>query len=325
MKSSGTQNIKLVQLLIVVIFVWGCAPIRPGQQVDNNQKRIAEAEKKVDKTTEGIDKNNAKRQDQTSTLAAGAQYSLSKVTNSSVEVDTAQKLTERILSIQGQPQLDELQKIKKTVDLLNSTLQEERVNGLKLLNERDKTIISLQKEKSELKDRYDQQMWDLAEKSKQVAKKADENLATINGMNSMFGLGAVIYGLKRFFVSCATGIIIFLALFLVLRILSMTNPVFAGIFSIFNLVGSAVIAMVRGLTPKAIELTGYVEKASSDALKESLTFVVDTVQKYKEKMVENPNATYTVKDLLADLNSEMDQKHKNVIDDILVEQKWKRR
>lgn len=311
--------------IVGLIVICGCATIRPGKQVTKNQDKIAEAEKKVENTLDDLEKNKKGRQIQTSVLAAGAQYSLSKVTNAPIEVDTAQKLTERIVSIQGQPHLDELQKIKQTVDFLNSTLKEERAKGLQLLNERDALIIQLQKEKAELKDKYDLQMWDMNEKSKEVAKKADENLATINSMNSMFGLGAVVYGLKRFFVSCVTILITISVIFIILRLLAATNPIAAGAFSIFNLVGSAIVGVMKGLTPKAFEMTGFVEKGSRDIFKEPLTKIVDVVQEFKEKIKDRPDAMFSLKDILQRFDKDMDESDKDVIEDILVEQKWKRK
>lgn len=221
--------------------------------------------------------------------------------------------------------MDELQKIKQTVDFLNSTLKEERAKGLQLLNERDALIIQLQKEKAELKDKYDLQMWDMNEKSKEVAKKADENLATINSMNSMFGLGAVVYGLKRFFVSCVTILITISVIFIILRLLAATNPIAAGAFSIFNLVGSAIVGVMKGLTPKAFEMTGFVEKGSRDIFKEPLTKIVDVVQEFKEKIKDRPDAMFSLKDILQRFDKDMDESDKDVIEDILVEQKWKRK
>jgi hypothetical protein len=311
--------------IFCLVVICGCASIRPGKQVTKNQDKITEAEKKVENTLDDLEKNKKGRQVQTSVLAAGAQYSLSKVTNAPIEVDTAQKLTERIVSIQGQPHLDELQKIKQTVDLLNSTIKEERAKGLKLLGERDALIIQLQKEKADLKDKYDLQMWDMNEKSKEVAKKADENLATINSMNSMFGLGAVVYGLKRFFVSCMTILITFSVIFIILRLLAATNPIAAGAFSIFNLLGSAAVGVIKGLTPKAFEITGFIEKSSRDIFKQPLIKIVDVIQEFKEKAKDRPDATFSLTDILHRFDKDMDQSEKDVIEDILVEQKWKRK
>ena len=42
-------------------------------------------------------------------------------------------------------------------------------------------------------------------------------------------------------------------------------------------------------------------------------------------MADRPEASFSVKDLLARFDKEMDQSDKDVIEDILVEQKWKRR
>ena len=59
-------------------------------------------------------------------------------------------MNERVISILGTPHLDQVKKIKATVDLLNSELEAERKKGLVLLEERDKIIVKLQKEKKEL-------------------------------------------------------------------------------------------------------------------------------------------------------------------------------
>ena len=81
---------RLICITLILHLLSGCANIGPTKQVSDNQKKMAEAEKKVDNTLDDLDKNVKGRQIQTSVLAAGAQYSLSKITNASIEVDTAQ-------------------------------------------------------------------------------------------------------------------------------------------------------------------------------------------------------------------------------------------
>ena len=58
-----------------------------------------------------------------STLAAGTDYSLSQITNPPVQVKTAMDFNTRILTITGNPNLDDLQKIKEITDLLNSEIE----------------------------------------------------------------------------------------------------------------------------------------------------------------------------------------------------------
>ena len=122
-------------LLILCAFVLsGCfSTIKPAKQIDDNQKVIAKEEKKVDNTLAEMEKNDKSKKVQTSVLAQGIQHSLNQVTNPPVQVETAKSLNERVVSIVGSPHIDEIKRIKATVDLLNSALDEERKKGDELL------------------------------------------------------------------------------------------------------------------------------------------------------------------------------------------------
>jgi len=305
-------------------FLLSCSTVKPTKQVDDNQKKIEKEEKKVENTIDELDKNTKQKKIQTATLAAGIQHSLMAVTNPPTEVKTAKDLNERVISIVGTPHIDELNKVKQMVDLLNSAILEERKNGEKMLAEKDAIINRLQKETSELKDQYDSQMWDMTEKAKEVAKQADANKATLDSMSGMFGLNAVFWGLKKFFVSAITGIIIFGVIFLILRILSMVNPAAGAAFSIFNMLGSAVLSLVKGLTPKAFELANFASKDTVDEYKSPLTKIVDVIQELKERQKESPDRVYPLVEVLKRFDKEMDSHEKDLIDQILVELKWKR-
>ena len=305
-------------------FLLSCSTVKPTKQVDDNQKKIEKEEKKVENTIDELDKNTKQKKIQTATLAAGIQHSLMAVTNPPTEVKTAKDLNERVISIVGTPHIDELNKVKQMVDLLNSAILEERKNGEKMLAEKDAIINRLQKETSELKDQYDSQMWDMTEKAKEVAKQADANKATLDSMSGMFGLNAVFWGLKKFFVSAITGIIIFGVIFLLLRILSMVNPAAGAAFSIFNMLGSAVLSLVKGLTPKAFELANFASKDTVDEYKSPLTKIVDVIQELKERQKESPDRVYPLVEVLKRFDKEMDSHEKDLIDQILVELKWKR-
>ena len=305
-------------------FLLSCSTVKPTKQVDDNQKKIEKEEKKVENTIDELDKNTKQKKIQTATLAAGIQHSLMAVTNPPTEVKTAKDLNERVISIVGTPHIDELNKVKQMVDLLNSAILEERKNGEKMLAEKDAIINRLQKETSELKDQYDSQMWDMTEKAKEVAKQADANKATLDSMSGMFGLNAVFWGLKKFFVSAITGIIIFGVIFLVLRILSMVNPAAGAAFSIFNMLGSAVLSLVKGLTPKAFELANFASKDTVDEYKSPLTKIVDVIQELKERQKESPDRVYPLVEVLKRFDKEMDSHEKDLIDQLLVELKWKR-
>jgi septal ring factor EnvC (AmiA/AmiB activator) len=314
---------KFLSLIVFSLFLIGCTTtIKPGQQVTTAQDAVAKQEKKIDQTYDDLVKNDKHKRVQTSVLAQGIQYSLQQVTNAPIQVETAKNLNERVISIVGSPHLDEIKRIKATIDLLNSSLAEERKKGEELLGQRDTVIDKLQKEKSELKDKYDDQLWQMTDKAKEVAKESDAKQATIDSMSGMFGLNAVFWGLKKFFFSCLTAIIIFVVVFALLRILASVHPAAGAAFSIFNMIGSGILSLVKGLTPKAFELANFASKDKVDEYKSPLTKIVDVIQELKEKQKESPDRVYPLTEVLKRFDKEMDSTEKDLIDDILKEQKW---
>lgn len=313
---------KVFAFLGILLFVTSCSYVKPSKQITGNQNTITAQEKKVEKTLEKLDKNAENKSIQTSILAAGTQYSLSQVTNPPVEVKTAQALNERLISIVGTPHLDELQKIKLIVDLLNSEVTEERKRGEKLLSQRDEIIISLQKEKVELKQTYETQVSAITDKAKEVAKTADENQATLNTMSGMFGLNAVFWGLKKFFFNFLTLIIVIGVVFLILRVLSTVNPIAAAAFSIFNLIGSFVLTTIKSLTPNAIHMSKLVLQSEHNKYKDTLDKIVDTVEELKRKG-ELLNKEITLSEVLVELDKVMNDPDKDCVKELLKNQNWK--
>jgi len=308
--------------MLAFLFTGCFSTIKPAKQIDDNQKIIAKEEKKVDTTLVEMEKNDKGKRIQTSGLSVGIQHSLNQVTNAPVQVDTARKLNERVISIVGSPHIDEIKRIKATVDLLNSALVEERKKGEELLAQRDDIINKLQKEKSELNQKYDDQLWQLTDKAKEVAKEADQNKAVLDSMSGMFGLNAVFWGLKKFFISALTTIVIFVVVFVILRLLATVHPAAAAAFSIFNMLGSLIISILKALTPKAFELANFATKDKVEEFKSPLVKIVDVIQELKEKQKESPDRVYPLSEILKRFDKEMDSDEKDLIDNILREQKW---
>lgn len=314
---------KFLTLTVFILFLAGCSTaVIPGKQVSVAQDAIAKQEKKIDSTSDELVKNDKGKKIQTAVLAQGIQYSLQQVTNTSIQVETAKNLNERVISIVGSPHLDEIKRIKATIDLLNSSIEEERKKGGELLGQRDTVIDKLQKEKEELKNQYDDQLWQMTDKAKEVAKDSDEKQATIDSMGGMFGLNAVFWGLKKFFFSALTAIVIFVVIFALLRILASVHPAAGAAFSIFNMIGSGILSLIKGLTPKAFELANFTSKDKVDEYKSPLTKIVDVIQELKEKQKESPKKSYVLTEILKRFDNEMDSHEKDLIDDILKEQKW---
>jgi hypothetical protein len=319
------KTIKKIFLAIAFIFMLsGClsSKIVPAKQVTTSQEAVAKQERKVDDTMVEIEKVDKGKRIQTSSLSIGIQHSLNNITNAPVQVDTAKALNERVISIVGSPHIDEIKRIKATVDLLNSQVAEERKKGEELLSQRDEIINKLQKEKSELKDKYDDQLWQMTDKAKEVAKEADQNKAVLDSMSGMFGLNAVFWGLKKFFISALTTIVIFVVIFVVLRLLATVHPAAGAAFSIFNMVGSVLLSLVKALTPKAFEMANYASKDTVNEFKSPLVKIVDVIQELKEKQKESPDRVYPLAEILKRFDKEMDSDEKNLIDGILREQKW---
>ncbi len=314
---------KFLSSILFSFLLIGCSTaVIPGKQVSVAQDAIAKQEKKIDTTSDELIKNDKGKKIQTAVLAQGIQYSLQQVTNTSIQVETAKNLNERVISIVGSPHLDEIKRIKATIDLLNSSIEEERKKGGELLGQRDTVIDKLQKEKEELKNQYDDQLWQMTDKAKEVAKDSDEKQATIDSMGGMFGLNAVFWGLKKFFFSALTAIIIFVVIFALLRILASVHPAAGAAFSIFNMIGSGILSLIKGLTPKAFELANFTSKDKVDEYKSPLTKIVDVIQELKEKQKESPKKSYVLTEILKRFDNEMDSHEKDLIDDILKEQKW---
>ena len=307
-----------------MLLLSGClsSKIVPAKQVTTSQDAVAKQERKVDDTMVEIEKVDKGKRVQTSSLSIGIQHSLNKITNAPVQVDTAKALNERIISIVGSPHIDEIKRIKATVDLLNSQVAEERKKGEELLSQRDELINKLQKDKSDLKDKYDDELWQMTDKAKEVAKEADQNKAVLDSMSGMFGLNAVFWGLKKFFISALTIIVVFVVVFVVLRLLATVHPAAGAAFSIFNMVGSILLSLVKALTPKAFELANFTSRDTVNEYKSPLVKIVDVIQELKEKQKESPDRVYPLSEILKRFDKEMDSDEKDLIDDILKEQKW---
>ncbi len=88
------------------------------------------------------------------------------------------------------------------------------------------------------------------------------------------------------------------------------------------MIGSGLLSLVKALTPKAFELANFASKDKVDEYKSPLTKIVDVIQELKEKQKESPDRVYPLTEVLKRFDKEMDSSEKDLIDDILKEQKW---
>lgn len=311
-------------ILCSLLFFGGCSTVGPTKQVSDAQDKVEKQEKKINQTQLDLAKNTDLKDLQVSSLAFGIQYSLSQVSNAPVYVRTANSLNDRVISIVGSPRLDEMEKIKGIADLLNSQVSEERKRGESALSVKDKEIISLQKKTEELDSKHSTQINQLTDQTKKLAKADDEKQATLNEMSGFMGLKAVWWGLKHFVISCLTYIAIFAAIFLIVRVLETANPVFAAIMAVFNVAFAAVISTVKALAPNAFSLCKFVSVSEKNKYKETLVEIVNVIQQLKVNQKIDPSKGYPLLDILEKFEKALDTKHKDVIEEILQEEKWKK-
>ena len=260
-------------------------------------------------------KNEGEKLQQVATLASGTEYSLKSVTNPPVQVKTAIDFNSRILSITGNPNVDELNKIKQLTDLLNSEVEKEKEKGIKLLKSKDDEILDLQLKQKAIEDVYEEQIKGLEVQATQVAKKADALQVTVDEVNSWMGLGGVVYGLKRFVTIGVSGILIFLILFMILRFAAATNPIAGAIFSIFEHIAASIISLIKGIAPKSVNFSNLTSSFEFDRYKNTLDKIVDTVEHLKT-VEKKTDITYSLKDLRVELDKNLNDSDKKLIGEL---------
>lgn len=297
----------------VLVFLTSCA----GTNVEKVQKtKDVLANTRVEKA-----KNEGEKLQQVATLASGTEYSLKSVTNPPVQVKTALDFNSRILSITGNPNVDELNKIKQLTDLLNSEVEKEKEKGVKILKERDDRILELQVRQKEIEDVYESQIKDLESQASEVAKKADKLQVTVDTVNSWMGLGGVMYGLKRFFTLGVTGILIFVVLFMILRFAAATNPIAGAIFSIFEYIASFIISLIKNIAPKALDFSKLKCSMEFDRYRVALDTYIDTIE-HLETIEKKTGTTYTLKDLHIELEKNLNNEDKLLVGKLKLTNKY---
>ena len=305
----------LFMTLICMAMLTGCGTIVPDNKNDN-QKAIQGRENAVEFAKEKIANNSDKKISEIATMAHGVDYSLSKVpaTNTTHEVTTAKEINQRVISIAGSPKVDELARIKLMVDLLNSEIAKERERGTKLLQQKDVEILYVQTKSDALDANLNKKIGELASTAKKQAEIADDNKVIIDSVNQYFGLGAVFYGVKRFITSCIVGILIFGVIFLVLRLLAASNPIAATVFSVFNIIGAAIIHIIKGVAPKSLNFSGFSASAELEKYKTTLSKLITSIEEIRA--MADAGKPITVADLLQHFDTELDRSDKDLIKEL---------
>lgn len=304
----------IIALVLLAGLLTGCATT----QKIFGKKSTAEskAKAKVESVESQIGSNLKDKLDQVANLTYGIGYALSKEEAPSKAVEVAKDLTSRATSLTGAPTLEEMKKMKAMIDDLTSQLATERERGAKALEAKDTEIYEVQLQSKLLVEAKDKEIQKYMRLAQETAMKADAIQAKLDDMNSFFGLGAIWYGLKKLVVSLAWFLGIGSILYLVLRFASMSNPIAASIFSIFDTIMSWVVNCIKVLAPKALEVAGHTATVVANKYRDAMTKMIDNIEALKEIQKRDPTKKFTIDELLTELSKAMNTDEKAMVEKI---------
>jgi hypothetical protein len=310
-------------ICLITLFIGGCAGFT-AISGNNSQKKLENAQSEIDAVHNQLDKNNAEKAYAASTFATGTARALEKVTNAPVEIKIAKDMNDRVLSILGNPYLDDQNKIKQIVDELSSQVEKVRKQGEKQLAEKDEEVADLQVQRDDLKVKIKQKVDEFNALANNIAEKNDANQAIVDKCNSFFGLGAVFYGLKRFITSCLLFLLIGAIVFLAIKMLSNIYPPVAAAMGVFNMGMSLVLHTIKTITPEAFHISGFTSTNDSNQYKDVLYKTVDTIETMKshEKLLAQNGKAYSFDDFSAELDKDYGDNDKRLYDNIKHDLRW---
>lgn len=299
----------------ILIIVLSLAIVGCGTLTGKNQGVLGKASKAEDKQKAKVEMVDAsinvvatEKLDHIGQLSSGTDYALTKATNQEPAVQVAKEINERVISLANKPTIEQVKEIQAMVD----GLMENNKKAIKALNEKDEIISALMDEEKVLFKKKDLEIKKYMQVASDNASLADQYKATLQEMDSFFGLGAVKYGITKFIKSAMWFMIGFGVLFIVLRIFASSNPIVGAIFSVFESILGAFIKAIAFLAPKAINFAGLIAQKTYDTTAETLSKVVNTIEQART-VEKSTGQVVSQSSLKTALSQTMDETHKNVI------------
>lgn len=316
------QKYVVMLLSVVLLLSTGCMGM--FKQSVKSQEKLEQKTEQIEQKKTELANNNEVKLKEIGVVSTGVKYALSKETNASRTVSVATDLNDRVISLAGNPDIKDVVRIKRIVDELVSEVESERKIGIVEKNRLDLELQTTQSQREALQKSFDKQNEDYKKLSEHIAELSDKNAAVVNSMDSWFGLGAVFYGLKKFFFSFVTVLVIGSILFLILRILSQTNHFAATVFSVFEHAGSSILHLIKAVIPKSFDFASFVPKETSETYRESLDKIVDTLQTLKERnLLAADDKKVKLDDVFVELDKKLDSDEKSTVTDRLRSMGWK--
>lgn len=291
-----------------------------------NKGKIAKAEEagraKIANVDGAISANNLEKLNAIAELAYGTDYALNKVNEPPREVVVARDINQRIVSIAGSPTVEKMKGMQQTIDELTSILNSEREKGKQRLSLKDQEIQSLQNQTKLLAEAKETEIRKYMAIAAEAAANADAYKVELDKMNRWLGLGAVWYGLKKFVVSSMWILGIGSILFIILRIVSYSNPIAASIFSIFSTIASWFIRAIEALVPRAVAVAGHTANTVFNAYKSTLWKIVDGVQTIRDR-ANAAGKEPSINEMLNEVAKSMNTEEKQIVEEIKKALNWK--
>ena len=317
---------RYMSVVLLTLFLTGCASV-----MDVFKSSETKSQDKLDKKTEEmlldkdlLSRNNVTKLKQIGTVAKGTQHALDKDTNNLPPINVAKELNDRVISLAGNPDVKDVVRIKKVVDDLISEVESEQKRGKIELSKLDKELQYSQSQRDILQRSYDKKSEEYRKISEKIAEVSDEHEAVVEQMDKWFGLGAVFYGLKKFLISAMWIFAIGSILFLVLRVLSQTNPAAAAVFGIFEIAASGFLRLVKTVLPNSFGHAKFVQTETSEKYRLALDKMIDVLQSLKEQnKVLPPESKFGMDKAFAEFNNKMDESEKKTVSERLISLGWK--
>lgn len=306
---------------IALYFNIGCGTIVSKNETGSLTK-INKKITLINETEKKIHQNETNKFNLISNFSYGIKYSLDNI-NTEEDYDSAvyssKLLNNRILSISGYPNIDDIKSMEDLVDKLKSDILTQQAKGIAELEKKDKEIMELLDAKEYLEKELEKANNNLSTAAIKISSENDKNKIVINEINSYYGLGAVYYGLKRFLTTCFVTILCVIIGYVVLRILATLNPIASAIFSVIESVFSYGIRFIKLLAPNSTKISGLSATVEVNKYKNTLSKVVDSIQVSVQNKEE---CDVTLCDIKTELSKNMNSDDKIVINEIKNELKW---
>ncbi len=312
----NTKMVLFVCMVSVLTFLTACSSIQGI--FGKSSKAETKSKFKIEAIDDSINRNEQNKMNQVAVLASGVDYALNKVVDKEPTVSVAYDINKRVVSLAGKPDLDAEKEMWKTVDQLLSDLSKERDRGIKSLEKKDQEIFAIQSDTKLLASAKDSEISKYMKLASDTAMLADTRKAALDQYQGWFGLKAVFLGLSQFIKTSAWVIGIGSILFLLLRLASMSNPIAASIFSIFNMIGSWAINIIKVIVPKSVELAGHTATSVFESYKKTMVKLIDCIQVLKDRQAAlgEINKKYTLDELMVELDKSMGDSDKKLVTEL---------